>query len=346
MTEAESRKTHRARWGVAVLIVVAIVVAAGIYLMPNKPATGMTEVTVAQWGQERYLIYLPLYVAMDKGYFEEEGLKVDIKFTGNDDQTFAAVVSGDAQFGVGDPVFAAISQERGYPAKVIATIVGGVAIWGVTNNDEIPVIEERQQLAGLRVGTFPSPSTNYTLMKELISTLPSGVSQPTIVQAPIGSQLALLESGSADIAMVLEPGASLAEHEGYRVVYSSPHFHGNFAFTGVTTTADYLSENPSVAQRFVNALEKAMVAAHRDPAIAVEVGLKLFPNLDKAVVERAVRRMIDERTFPEHAVVDADAWQNALKTRLAVGDLAKPQPTEQTVDSSFAIKAKASHGID
>lgn len=308
----------------------------------HHPAAGdTTHITIAQWGQERYLIYLPLYVAMEKGLFAKRGITVDILYTGNDDQTFASVISGNAQFSVGDPVFTAISQERGFPAKVVATIVGGVAIWGVAKKQSVPVIDTPAGFAGLRVGTFPSPSTNYTLMENIIASNPQLLKKTKIVQAPIGSQLALLESGNADIAMGLEPDTSIAESQGYRVVYSSPKFHGPFAFTGLSTTEKFIQSKPDTVAKVVAALEEASVMCHHDPSIAVAVGVKLFPTLPKDVVSHAVSRMISEGTFPEHVVVSDDAWQAALKVRLAIGDLRKPQSTGVSVDNGFAQAAMA-----
>lgn len=329
---------------IGISILVAILACVSGYWIWNKSSTStaneIKEITVAQWGQEKYLIYLPLYVAMEKGYFEEEGLSVSLAYTGNDDQTFAAVLSGSAQFGIGDPAFAAISNEKGLGAKVVATIVGGVAIWGVTNNDSVPNIENYNDLAGLRVGTFPSPSTNYTLMRALLNEHSDSLADTTIVEAGIGAQLALLESDAADIAMVLEPAASVAESEGYRVVYSSPKFHGPFAFTGVTTTDEYISSNSDTVEKFVRALQRAVEASHQDPSIAFEVGAKLFPNLDSRVVENAVNRMIFEKTFPDNAVVSDAAWGSLIDVRTAVGDLDSEQPMSTSVDNSFALKAQ------
>lgn len=306
----------------------------------HSTPSGTTKITIAQWGQERYLIYLPLYVAMERGLFQKRGITVDILYTGNDDQTFASVISGNAQFGVGDPVFTAISQERGFPAKVVATIVGGVAIWGVAKKQSIPVIDTPAGFAGLRIGTFPSPSTNFTLMRDIIANNPELLKKTKIVQAPIGSQLALLESGNADIAMGLEPDTSIAESRGYRVVYSSPKFHGPFAFTGLSTTEKLIQNQPETVAKVVSALEEASVMCHHDPSIAVAVGVKLFPTLPRDVVEHAVKRMISEGTFPEHVAVSDNAWQAALKVRLAVGDLRKPQGTKVSVDNTFAQAAQ------
>jgi NitT/TauT family transport system substrate-binding protein len=328
--------------GLVLLVAVLVLVVAipGWHGTGKKPDSSLQQVKIAQWGQEKYLIYLPVYVAMEKGYFKDAGLEVTLTFTGNDDQTFAAVISGDAQFGIGDPVFTAISQERGFPAKVVATVVDGVAIWGVTNKPNVPEIAKPEQLAGLRVGTFPEPSTNYTLMKELLTRHGEVLKGTTIIQAPIGSQLALLESGKADIAMELEPATSIAVSKGYRVVYSSPRFHGPFAFTGLTVTEQLTRDNPDLVQKMVSALEKAVVACHRDPAVAVSVTKSLFPNLPEGVVDVAVRRMLTEKTFPEHVEVGEEAWQKALRVRLAVGDLKGPQDTAVSVDNRFAVTAR------
>ena len=313
----------------------------------EKPSsTGLTQVTVAQWGQEKYLIYLPLYIAQEKGFFKEEGIDVSIKYSGNDDQVFATVLKGEAQFGIGDPVFTAISREKGAKGKVVASIVDGVAIWGVTNKSNIKSIEKPSDLAGLRVGTFPDPSTNYALMKKTILKGGDTLNNTKIVQAPIGSQLALLElqSGGADIAMDLEPGTSIAESKGYNVVYSSPKFYGRFAFTGLTTTEEYINSNKEVVQKFVNAIEKALKYCHSDEIGTIETAARLFPNLDKIVVTNAVKRMITEKTIPEHAILIDEAWIKAQQVRVDVGDLKEIMEITDAVDNSFAENALKNNG--
>jgi len=298
------------------------------------------NVVIAQWGQEKYLIYLPVYVAMERGYFKEQGIEVTLRFSGNDDQVFASVLQGSAQFGVGDPVFTAIANEKGGDlGRVVASIVDGVAIWGVTNKEAIQAIRSPAGLAGLRVGTFPSPSTNYTLMKKTIVSGGDALKSTRIVEAPIGGQIALLESGAADIAMVLEPAASMAEAKGYRVVFSSPGFYGPFAFTGLTVSTAYLNTNRDIVQRMVTAIQQALDFCHRDAEGAASVAAKLFPTLDKAVVASALRRMISENTVPKSALVTKDAWLAATSARVTVGDLKSADNYTTSVEPSFAKKA-------
>jgi NitT/TauT family transport system substrate-binding protein len=299
----------------------------------------ITKVTVAQWGKEKYLIYLPLYIAIEKGFFKDEGLEINLKYSGNDDQVFATVIKGDADFGVGDPVFTAIAREQGFNGKVIATIVNGVSIWGVTNNNSINPIDALQDLKGLRIGTFPAPSTNYTLINKTIIDNPILLKNTSIIQAPIGSQIALLENNAVDIAMELEPSVSLAISKGYKLVFSSPMFYGEFAFTGITTTEDYLIKNEETAQKFVNALEKAVQFCHNNTDEAVKIAKSLFPSIEGNVIEMAVNRMIKEKTLPEHVLTSETAWDNAIEVRKIVGDIKQTSNTNISVENKFAINA-------
>lgn len=295
-----------------------------------------TKITVAQWGQEKYLIYLPFYVAMEKGFFKEEGLDISLKFSGNDDQVFATVLKGEAQFGIGDPVFTAISRERGAKGKVVASIVNGVALWGVTKNKELSILSKPSDFDKLRIGTYPAPSTTYTLMKDMIES--NNLKDAKIVQSPIGTELALIESNGADIVMMLEPGASIAESKGYKIVTSLPNLWGQFAFTGLTTTEDYIFNQKDIVKKVVLILEKTLKFIHKDPNSCIEIAIKLFPQIEETVVKNAVNRMIKDETIPKTVIISDDSWQKSLKVRVSVGDLKEMKPTSDAFDNSFIMK--------
>jgi NitT/TauT family transport system substrate-binding protein len=283
----------------------------------SRPASGHRKIKIAQWGQERYLIYLPIYLAQSQGFFAKHSIDADLMFSGNDDQVFATVVRGDAQFGVGDPIFAAISTERGLPGVVVASIVGKVALWGVAKKGA-KMIQKPEDLANLRIGTFPRPSTTYTLLDD---TLRQSHVRARIVEVQIGSELPLLESGGADMVFLLEPAASLAESQGYSIVTSLPALWGNFAFTGLTTTYQYASSNASLTADMQAAIGEAVRFAHSNTPETIAAAQKLFPNIDPIGVKTAVNRMITEQTLPASAAVDQDGWKRAIKVRQEVGDL-------------------------
>src|SRR5271157_1767260 len=128
------KKTSRYTF-VGLLIVVAVVITACRSSRPEQPGEALQHLSIVQFGN--FFLYLPLYVAQNKGYFAQQGLQVKIINTGGDDKSWASVLSGDAQFSVSDPTFIAVSAQRGESGKVLASIVNGVPFWGVAYSQKV-----------------------------------------------------------------------------------------------------------------------------------------------------------------------------------------------------------------
>ena len=80
----------------------------------------------------RTLLYLPLYHAIEQGYFKEQGLDVEVVTGGTATNSFAAMLSGEADFSQADPMYVPISREKGSKTKVVAQVVGRIAVWGLS----------------------------------------------------------------------------------------------------------------------------------------------------------------------------------------------------------------------
>ena len=295
------------------------------------------KVTIAQFGKERFMLYLPLYVATEEGLFAKQGLDVDLKFAGNDDQVFASVISGSADFGVGDPVFTAISHDKGGPGKVVAMLITRLGLSGVAKDKKMPQITNVKQLDGLRISSFAQPSTTYTLLSEIKRT--HKLNEMQIVQAPFGAQIALLEAGKADIATDIEPSISIAEDKGYPVVFQLEKFTDPQVITGLTTTEETIAKRPGMTQKVVLALQQAVDLIYSDPNAGFRTARKIYPTLSDKVIRAAVARMLDAKVYPRSIIVPDNMWQRTLKTRLDSGELKKPQDTGVSVDNSFAAAA-------
>jgi NitT/TauT family transport system substrate-binding protein len=297
----------------------------------------LQEVTICQYGD--LLIYLPLYIAQEKGFFAEEGLAVRFINGGGDDKTYAAVSSGNAQFGVSDPTFTAIAREKGQPGVVVGTIVSGATYWGVTWDEKIKPVESLEELKGLRIATYESPSTNYALMAKTLKENSSKVGGAKIVEGAYGTLLAMLKANRADIAMELEPVASTAVKEGAHIVFSYPEMYGEFMLTGLYVLESYRDKKPEIVQGAVTALEKAMRFAHSDVQGAIAIAEKKFPEISSDVIRTAVERMVKEKTIPEHVTMSEKGWQNAVNVRLELGDLKDAAAAVSTLDHRFSKKA-------
>src|SRR5258708_4947071 len=240
---------------IVTLGLLAVFIIGGILLYKKKrdDSSTLTKIKVAQFAD--VFLYMPLYLAKDNGFFKEQGLDIDIINTGGDDKTYAAVISGDAQFGIADPTFVAIARSKGQGGQVVASIVNGVPFWGITKKSSVPIITDPKMLKGYSVATFPAPSTAYTLQKEMFEK--AGL-PPNIRESAFGTLIAQLDSGQADIALELEPNVSLAIQQGARIVYSMPEVYGDFAITGVSVSDDLVRRHPEQIQAFVRAVEKAL----------------------------------------------------------------------------------------
>jgi NitT/TauT family transport system substrate-binding protein len=115
LEHSEGRSRRVAIWMIALIALAALLAWAYLSQKPNATngVTAPREKVVVNQAFE-HLLYIGLYVAEDKGYFDEEGLDVTIETGGGDAQAFAALSSGSAQFAQGDPGFVAIGKTKGW----------------------------------------------------------------------------------------------------------------------------------------------------------------------------------------------------------------------------------------
>ena len=322
-------------------IVIVVIVAAGIYYIvtgsqtQTKAPAQLQNVTIAQAFQ--VFLYAPLYVAQNQGFFKDQGLNVNITTAGGDEQAFAALLSGDAQFAVGDPTFTAISGEKGQPGTVIASVLSGVPFWGVAKAN-IPMITSSAMLKGYKVATYPAPNTAYELQ---VAMFKSANLQPNIVQIAPGGLLPALAAGKVDIALELEPNVSTAVANGDHIVYSLSSYYPTFALTGVTVLPSYLQNNSTTAQEMVNALKQADDYIRANPTSTADFLGTMF-QVSSTIAESAVQNMLAAKVIPDSLVIDPQGWAAAIQLQVQTGDLKKAEPYSQYVNTTFAEQAMSS----
>jgi NitT/TauT family transport system substrate-binding protein len=323
----------RRYWLIAAVV---LVVAAFVVWQKWPRPTPVRKITIAQSGD--FFLYAPLYVAADAGFFRKHGLEVSIVSTGGDEKTWAAVVSGSAQFGVGDPTFVAISEKRGQPGQVIASIVNGVPFWGITLNQRMSPIKAPQDLKGHVVGTFPAPSTAYTLQKKMF--LDGGL-KPEIREGAFGTIFAMLRAGQVDIGLELEPNVSQALADKAKIAYSMKEIYGPFAMTGLSAVPDALRADPNLARNVACSLQLSLDYIKLHPVDTLALLNRRFPEIKPEIARAALVRVSAEGIIPADLHVTEEAWQKAISLRQFVGDIDKPLPMSSYVDRNFADWASA-----
>ncbi len=285
------------------------------------------------------MLYLPLYVAIDKGFFTDQGLDLTKETAGAPSVALSAVISGSAQFSLHGPEWTAIAASKGAPVDIIANVVNGAAVWIATTPDF--KFESVKDLKGQKIVTGLMPTTSTSLFMKLLKE--NGMDPKTdveLIQVALGSEPGPFLAKQANVAVMYEPGLDQVVAKGMKVVLGFPKAYGPYAFSAISARADV---DPDIAQRLVNGLEMSMRFIAANPAETVEIAKKELPNLDPAVVEAAVKRMIAEKVYPSSVDITADALKVAMDTQIALGNLAN-QPDYATfvvkkyIDPALAMK--------
>lgn len=288
---------------------------------PSQSADGTTTVRISQAFQS--LLYLPLYVAQENGYFEEQGVTVDIATGGGGTQSWTAVLGGSADFSIQDPVFVPKSHENGGPGVVVAAIQNAPSVFVIGRDGGNATLDDPSVFEGKKVVVSPEPDTSWAFMKYLIDQ--KGIKDVTMVNVALGSELAAVAGGQADLALSFEPTVSQAVvDQGLKVVYSFPANPDwfPFAFSSLTTTEDYLQENRDAAQGVVTAIAKASRFIYADPDATIEIAAQYFPDLSRDVVAAAVQREIEAKGYAEDVTVTRESWDRNMEIALFTKNIA------------------------
>jgi len=184
------------------------------------------KVTISQAFQS--MLYLPLYVAMDGGFFTKEGLDVAKQTAGSPSAALSAVLSGSAEFSLHGPEWTAVAAEKGADVDVIANVVNGAAVWiAVAPDVKFAGIKD---VKGEVVVSGQMPTTSTSLFFRALKENGMSPSDVKLMQVPLGSEIGPLVAGQSKIAVMYEPGLDQAVAKGMKVVLSFTKLYGEYAF--------------------------------------------------------------------------------------------------------------------
>lgn len=276
----------------------------------------------------RTLLYLPLYHAEEAGIFEKNGLDVEIVTGGTASNSFAAMLSGEADFSQADPMYVPIANEKGSKTKVVCQVVARIAVWGVTMDTSVHDMSS-ENIMNKTISTHPRPMTAYTYA---IKTITDAGLQPDkdvfLIESKPGTEIAPLLNGQSNFALTLEPNVSTAVSQGAHVILSYPELLGDQIFTGLMASDEYIKQNPDIVNAVVKSYQEAFNDIYKNPDAALATAKKYFPQLEENILRMAIKRMIDEKVIPTSVLVSDVSWDKAIAERVKIGDLKSASTVE------------------
>ncbi|MBQ9939985.1 MAG: ABC transporter substrate-binding protein [Clostridia bacterium] len=303
---------------------------------------GLTKVTVNEVTHS--VFYAPQYVALNMGFFEEEGLKIDFATGEGADKVMAAVLSGSVDIGFSGPEAAIYVYNEGkedYPV-VFCQLTRRDGAFLLSRNPEpdfeFSDLEGKHILPGRR-GGVPFMTFEYILRQ-------NGINPETDLNFDDSIQFSMLAGaftgGTGDYVALFEPTASALEKEGVGyIVASIGEAGGDIPYTAYYAKKSFIEKNPDVIQRFTNAVYKAQkwVMEHTDREVA-EVIQPSFPDTDTDLLTTVVGRYRSIDAWCDTPAMNPESFTRLQEIISSSGELADFVPFEKVVDNSFAEKVR------
>lgn len=327
-----------------ILSVMCLIAASAAAQSPSPGAP--TTVRYAEIARE--IQYLPVYVALEKGFFKEQGISVDLKTTWGPDRTTTALVTGGADIVMQGPdsaVYLANDPSLGN-VKMFAALSRTDGMFLISRK-KIPMEKFRWELLkgttvlGRRTTTTPGLFFEFVLRNRGIDPA-RDINYRTNIPVPALAEL--WRSGTGEFGIFFETEVSEFERKGIGFpVASIGQEAGSVDFTVFMTTRDYMTRNPKVMQGWANAIQKALSwVATADPDAAARLVARFFPDESPEVNARAIRRYRKYRIWKTRPTISrksiADLQSMMIDSRVI--DPGKRVAYEAIVEPKFAERAR------
>ena len=290
------------------------------------------------------IFYAPQYVAIEEGYFEEEGLKIDLVNGFGADKVMTAVISGEADIGFMGAEASVYAYQEGATDPVVnfAQLTQRAGNFLVAR-EEMPDFQwsdlRGKKVLGGRKGGMPEMVFEYILRKNGIDPQKDLTIDQSI---DFGSTAAAFTGDdSADFTVEFEPSATALEQEGAGYVVASLGVDSGYVpYTSYSAKSSYMEEHPDVIQKFTNGLQKGMeyVQTHTPEEIA-EVIAPQFEETDLETVTAIVTRYYEQDTWKENLVFEKESFELLQDILEEAGELKERVDYEKLVTTAYAEKA-------
>ena len=289
------------------------------------------------------IFYAPQYVAIEEGYFSEEGLDLTLITGFGADKVLTALISGEADIGFMGAEASIYAYQEGATDPVVnfAQLTQRAGNFLVAR-EEMPDFKwedlKGRKVLGGRKGGMPEMVFEYILKQYNIDPTEDLSIDQSI---DFGSTAAAFSGGQGDFTVEFEPHATALEQkgDGY-VVASLGEESGYVPYTAFSAKKSYLEAHPDTVQAFVNALQRGMekVSQSTPEEIAKMIALQ-FPETDEAVLTAIVRRYVEQDTWKTDLIFSEDAFILLQDILESAGELEKRVDYEQLITTEFAKSA-------
>lgn len=316
-----------------IVLIFALIFAINAKKKENKQESGLTEVKVAEVAHT--IFYAPAYVAISKGYFEEENIKIDLTLASGADKVTAAVLSGDVDIGFCGSeatIYVYNSGEKDYLVNFARlTKRDGSFLVSRKKYDNFTLEDLKgKTVIGGRKGGMPEMTFEWALKENGIDpekdlTIDTSVAFAAMEGAFIG--------GDADFVTLFEPNASSVEKQGlgYVVGYVG-NWGGEVPYTAYNAKKSFIKENPEIIKGFTKAIDRGLkYVKNTDSNIIAKDIQEFFPELSLEDLTLIIERYKTNDAWPDSTDITKEEFDHIQEIMISSNELDKKAPYDKLI---------------
>lgn len=328
-----------------VLIVISIAMAFSVVgIIANQKKRDKQKLETIKVNEvTRSVFYAPQYVAINNGYFKENGMEIELTTGQGADAVMTAVLANQCDIGFAGPeasiyvynegkedhtqVFAQLTQKDG--SFLVAR--------NQTENFSWQDVKGKMVIPG-RKGGVPYMTLEYVLKKNGIDPQVDTTLDDSIKFDLMAGAFA---SGNADYVTLFEPTASMTQNQGKGyLVASVGEAAGEIPYTAYFAKKSYIESNENTIQRFTNSIYKGQqwVKEHTSKEIA-EVIQNFFPDTNIEMLATAIQSYQDIDAWSDTPVLKEEAFNRLEEVMIMAGELKEDVPYNEIVNNKYAEEA-------
>lgn len=306
----------------------------------------LDKITIAEVTHS--VFYAPQYAAITQGFFEEEGIEVDLIDAQGADKTMAALISGEADIGLMGPEASIYVYKQGSKDYAInfaqLTKRDGSFIVSREKNDDFSYEDMAgKEILGGRAGGVPLMTLEYLLKNKGLTIGENKSANEVNVRSDVqfGVMAGAFAAGEGDYTTAFEPTATQLEKQGAGyIVASVGQDAGEIPFTCYSATKSYMDENSDLVQRFTNALYKGQQWVQKASDEEIAKAMQPFfedTSLDDLKVVAQKYKEID--AWASNPLLKEESLNRLMDVMIEGGELDEKIPYDSVVTTTYAQKA-------
>ena len=294
-----------------IIVLIIIIISTVIFILNKEEKSDLTKVTVAEVTHSAF--YAPWYVAIEEGFFEKNGIDIEVVLTSGANNVVAAVLSNDVNIGLCGPeatIYVYNEGEKDY-VKTFSGLTkrDGQFIVSREKNDNFKIsdLKGKEVLAG-RVGGMPILNFENALRNSNIKTKDVNINTTIDFASLSGAFI----GGTGDYVNLFEPNATQLEKLGYGyVVASIGELSGSMPYTAFNARKSYIEKNENIIKNFAKSIKEGLDFVHNNDAVTIaESIIDQFPDTSINDLTKIVKRYKESDSWLSTPFISKESFEN------------------------------------